>query len=64
MLLSYFLILVLAWQECSVLVGPFPERSACMDVQEWLDRRGYETGGCSVLPIPQEAIMVRVGDLP
>ena len=64
MLIAYFLILILVGHDCPVLVGPFEDRSGCLDVREWVERRGYETGGCSVLSLPQEAIMVHVGELP
>jgi hypothetical protein len=69
MIVAYFLILVLAGQPCPVLVGGkdgrgFENRSDCLDAREWLERRGYETGGCSVMSAPQEAIGLEVGYLP
>lgn len=69
-IMAYYLILVLMNAEAPVLVGPFfneegrDGRSECMDVQDWLRRRGYETGGCSILPSDQESILVKVGYLP
>lgn len=64
MILAYFLILVLAGQDCPVLVGPFEDRSSCLDVREWVERRGYETGGCSIMSLPQDSVMVKVGEIP
>lgn len=52
------------WQEYPLLVGPYNERNSCQDVLEYIQRRGYETGGCWGLPIETKAIHLNVGDIP
>ena len=70
MLIAYFLILVIAGQEWPVLVGQdqrgqgFRTREACLAVMEWLEMTGFETGGCSVMSVPQESLVLNVGELP
>ncbi len=63
-IIAYFLTIMLVGSPCPTLVGPFTERSACLDVQEWVERRGYETGGCSIMSAPQESVYLDVGYLP
>jgi len=60
----YFGVLV-SGQEWPVMVGPYDSWQDCASVREFLDRRGYETDSCSLLPYPQEGSqLLQVGDLP
>jgi hypothetical protein len=64
MVQAWYLIIVLVGQGWPVLAGPYTERCACQDVREWVEARGYVTGGCSVMSTPQDAINLLVGYLP
>lgn len=60
----YFSVLI-PEQEWPLLIGPYETWSECASVREFLDHRGYETAGCTVMSYPQEdAFLLRVGDLP
>lgn len=63
-LVAYFFALMIPTQEYPVLVGPYGEWAECASVREWLDRRGYETSGCGLMPLPQEAEYLDVFELP
>lgn len=63
-LMAFYFALVLMSQDWPILVGPYPDWSACASVREFLDRRGYETGSCELLPIDQDAKHLEVIDLP
>lgn len=47
-----------------MLIGPYADWSDCASVREWLDRRGYETDSCLLMPFPQEAVQLEVLELP
>ena len=53
MFIAWFLCVIVSWQEWPVLLGPY-EKSECLAVKEYLDRRGYEVGSCGLMPLPQE----------
>ena len=63
-LVAYYFGLLVAWQEWPVLAGPYEEWAACSSVREYLDRRGYLTDSCALLPYPQESQVIQVGGLP
>lgn len=63
-LVAYYFSLIVSWQDYPILVGEYNTWSDCASVREFLDRRGYETGDCSLLPLPQESIHLEVGYLP
>ena len=64
MLVAYYFSLLLFYQEWPVLIGPYDEWDDCASVREYLDRRGYETGECSLLSFPQDARLLNVVDIP
>ncbi len=64
MVMAYFLLLILTPSEWPMLFGPYEAMSQCLDVQEFVERRGYEKGQCELLPLPQEASSLAVGFLP
>lgn len=53
-LVGWFLIVMLETREFPALVGPYPSKAVCMDVEEVYQLRGYETGGCTIMNIPAE----------
>ena len=53
-LVGWFLILLIEGRDFPMLVGPYPSKSVCMDVEEVYQLRGYETGGCTLMGIPTE----------
>jgi hypothetical protein len=59
----YFAVMVLS-QGWPVMIGPYSEWAECASVREYLDRRGFETGSCELMPIGQEAKRLEVIDLP
>lgn len=63
-LVAYYFSLIVSWQSYPLLVGPYSSWDDCASVREFVDRRGYETDGCSTLPLPQESIYLEVGYLP
>ena len=63
-LAAYYFGLLVAWQEWPILAGPYEEWVACASVREYLDRRGYLTDSCALLPYPQESQVIQVGGLP
>lgn len=63
-LVAYYFGVLVAWQEWPVLAGPYEEWAACSSVREYLDRRGYLTDSCALLPYPQESQVIQVGGLP
>lgn len=64
LLVAYYFGLLVMWQEWPVLAGPYEEWAACSSVREYLDRRGYLTDSCALLPYPQESQVILVGGLP
>lgn len=63
-LIAYYFSLLLFYQDWPVLIGPYDEWDQCASVREYLDRRGYETGECGPMPIPQVARYLEVLDIP
>jgi len=64
MLIAYFLLILVSWQEWPVVAGPYTI-DECFAVKEFLDRRGYEVSSCEVMPHPQpDAVMLVVPYLP
>lgn len=61
---AFFFSLLLFGQEWPVLIGPYEAWDQCASVREYLDRRGYETGECSLMPIEQDARRLDVVDIP
>lgn len=63
----YFSLLLMMQQvetDVPILVGPYDEWEQCESVREYLDRRGYETDDCTLLPVDQEARRLEVIDIP
>jgi hypothetical protein len=63
-LLAFYFPLMLLTQAWPLMIGPYDEWSQCASVREYLDRRGYETGACELLPTSQDATHLNVIDLP
>lgn len=63
-LVAFFFSLMLPDREYPILIGPYADWAECASVREWLDRRGYETDGCYLLSIPQEAVQLEPLHLP
>ena len=64
LLIAYFLLIMIPPQEWPMMAGPY-ELEECLDVKEFLDRRGYELSSCELLPLPQDdAILLHVPYLP
>ena len=61
-IIAYFFVALL--NGYPVLYGPYGDRSSCMDVEEWVSRRGYETETCTMMSVPQESTVLQVGYLP
>jgi hypothetical protein len=53
-LVGWFLILMLEGRDFPMLVGPYPSKYACMDVEEVYQLKGYMTAGCTIMNIPTE----------
>jgi len=65
LLVAFYFMCLIPSQDHPVVVGPYRTWDDCASVREFLDRRGYETGGCSVMPFPQDdSVELNVGDLP
>lgn len=45
------------------IFGPYT-REECQSEKEFLDRRGHQMHECELLPIPQTATRIEIGDLP
>ena len=64
MLIGYFLLVIVVFQEWPEILGPYTQEE-CMTEKEFLVNRGYEVSGCELLPIPQEdAKLINVPYLP
>ena len=63
MLIAWYLSIMVLWQSNPLIAGPYTVEE-CHAVSEWLERRGYETDGCSIMSVGQEAIVLQVGYLP
>lgn len=64
MLVAFFLFVMIPVQEWPEELGPYTWEE-CFAVQEYLNRRGYDTTTCSVMPLPQpDAIYLEVPYLP
>lgn len=61
---AFYFSLLLFYQEWPVLIGPYDTWDECASVREALDRRGYETDDCTMLPVDQEARHLEVIDIP
>lgn len=64
MLVAFYFSVLIEAQEWPIVVGPYEEWEECASVREYLDRRGYETDGCYLMPYPQDSIYLSVGDIP
>ena len=64
LLVAFYFSVMVPDMEYPLLIGPYTEWSDCASVREWLDRRGYETDSCLLMPFPQEAIKLEVLELP
>ena len=65
MIVAYYFTMIIATQLHPLLVGPYFSFSDCASVREYQDRRGYETGGCGLMPFPQEdAVLLGVIVIP
>ena len=64
MYVACFLILIVPTHLWPVLLGPYATQHTCMDVEERLADCGFETGGCSMMTIPQEtAVPIRLEEI-
>ena len=63
-IVAFYFSVMVSGQDWPVVVGPYKDWSECASVREFLDRRGYETDSCSVLPFSQYSQYLNVGDLP
>ncbi len=65
LLVAFYFMCLVPSQEHPLVVGPYSTWDECASVREFLNARGYETGGCSVMPFPQDqSITLNVGDIP
>ena len=65
LLLAYYFSCMVPPQEYPLMVGPYMTWEECASVREYLDRRGYETGGCSLLSYPLEgSVLLEVIEIP
>ena len=62
LIVAWFLILFVPNQDYPVLRGPYLALIDCQDVQQWYEKNGYLTGGCSMMPVPQETMIPRPDD--
>ena len=63
-LAAFYFGMLIDTQDWPVVVGPYEVWEECASVREYLDRRGYETDGCYLMPYPQESVYLSVGDIP
>lgn len=64
-IVAFYFSIMVTGQEWPVVVGPYESWGDCASVREFLDRRGYETDSCSMLPFPQEKSQyLNVGGIP
>lgn len=64
MLIAYFLLVMVSFQEWPMLLGPY-DYQECLGVKEFLIHREYELEGCANLPLPQpDAYYLQVPYLP
>jgi len=63
-LVAFYFSMMVPDRAYPLLVGPYTEWDECASVREWLDRRGYETDSCLLMPFPQEAVKLEVLELP
>ena len=64
LLVAFYFSMMVPDRAYPLLVGPYVEWDECASVREWLDRRGYETDSCLLMPFPQEAVKLEVLELP
>jgi len=64
LLVAFYFSMMVPDRAYPLLVGPYTEWDECASVREWLDRRGYETDSCLLMPFPQEAVKLEVLELP
>lgn len=63
-IIGWFLIIFIG-NEWPSMYGPYEEKEECEAVIEFLDRRGYEpTSFCTILPLPQETIILVIPSIP
>ena len=64
LLVAFYFSVMVPNMDYPLLIGPYAEWSDCASVREWLDRRGYETDSCLLMPFPQESQELQVFFLP
>ena len=64
LLVAFYFSIMLPERDYPTIIGPYMEWSECASVREWLDRRGYETASCLLMPFPQESTELDVFHLP
>lgn len=64
LLVAFYFSVMVPGMEYPLLIGPYADWSECASVREWLDRRGYETDSCLLMPFPQESQELQVFFLP
>lgn len=65
LLVAFYFGCMVGGQEWPLIIGPYEDWDDCASVREFLDRRGYETDTCALLPYPQEgSLYLEVGYLP
>ncbi len=64
MMVAWFLLVLVPWQEWPVMLGPYTVEE-CFWTQEYLDRRGYVESSCEVMIHPQkDAVRMEVPFIP
>jgi hypothetical protein len=64
LLVAFYFSIMIPDRDYPMLIGPYTEWNECASVREWLDRRGYETDSCLLMPFPQESMQLEVLHLP
>lgn len=64
LLVAFYFSLMVPHQDYPIMIGPYADWSECASIREWLDRRGYETDSCLLMPFPQEAVQLHTLELP
>ena len=63
-IVAFYFSVMVPYQDWPLLAGPYPTWEDCASVREALDRWGYVTDGCAVMPYPQDSVPLAVFQLP
>ena len=53
LLLAFYFSILVPSQVYPMVIGPYADWGVCDAQREWLDRRGYTTDDCELMPTPQ-----------